>query len=252
HFAKSSQSKSSAAGTNSLTYAGTFADISANFNCSSWSAVSSKGDDAATPMSYARWQIPNGTTLNTIGGHGSLSSNEIGIDMTIDEIDNPASCNLVGYLNNYASHMSASSSVVVLILCIGDISWIETDGGNATSTTVLNIDFYEDNLIPELTNANSEIIPSIITHSIPSQTFSSTINTAFSTALIENWEEGNEIHYKLTNESGDDSGWNEFNIPVTFEEFSAEPTKLVVKIIPTSTSPTDGVPSIKGFYVREL
>lgn len=87
---------------------------------------------------------------------------------------------------------------------------------------------------------------SIIVHNIPSGTFSSTLQTAFLTAKVSDWETGANIQYKLTNDT-EDTGYNDYNeILVASSAFTSEPTKLWVKIIPKTTNPTSGVPSIKG------
>ena len=90
----------------------------------------------------------------------------------------------------------------------------------------------------------------IITQDLPSGSFSSTISSSFGTALVEDWEDGADIQYKLTNAT-EDTGWLTYNEVSTFTAFTSEPTKCIVKLIPKTTSPQVGVPSIKGFYVGE-
>ena len=94
---------------------------------------------------------------------------------------------------------------------------------------------------------------STITHDIPSGTFSSTISSAFGTALIADWETGADIQYKLTGTSGtEDTGWLDYNTISNFTAFTAEPDTLIVKLIPKTTSPTAGYPSIRGFWIRAV
>ena len=79
--------------------------------------------------------------------------------------------------------------------------------------------------------------------------FSSTLKTAFLTTLVEDWEDGANIQYKLTNTT-EDTGWLDYNEVSTFTAFTSEPTKCIVKLIPKTTNPIAGYPSIKGFYLR--
>ena len=91
-----------------------------------------------------------------------------------------------------------------------------------------------------------------IEHTIPTGTYSPTISSAIGIPMISDWETGSDIQYKLTNAT-EDTGWlNCGNIPEIsiFTAFTSEPTKLIVKLIPKTTSPTDGYPSIKGFVVN--
>jgi len=90
-----------------------------------------------------------------------------------------------------------------------------------------------------------------ITHTIPSGTFGSTSQTFFGTALVEEWEEGANIQYKLTNAT-EDTGYGDYNeVLKAASAFTSEPTKGIVKLIPKSSSPTLGIPSINGFGAVE-
>jgi hypothetical protein len=92
-----------------------------------------------------------------------------------------------------------------------------------------------------------------IDHGIPIGTFASNISSAFGIPLIADSESGANIRYKLTNAGGDDSGWLEFGVVSSFTQFThGEPTKLSVSLIPKSSSPTAGYPSVYGFYITEF
>jgi len=91
----------------------------------------------------------------------------------------------------------------------------------------------------------------IIEHAIPSGTFTSTIKKTIGVPLIADWEAGANIQYKLQNAT-EDSGWLDYASEKGFTAFTSQPTKLIVKLIPTGTSPTLGYPSIYGFYIREM
>lgn len=97
------------------------------------------------------------------------------------------------------------------------------------------------------TVTNGEVVMNL-----PTGTFSTTISQAVGVPKISLWESGADIQYKLTNGS-EDSGWlscsNSPRLGV-FTAFTAQPTKLTVKILPKSSSPTPGYPSISGFSVR--
>lgn len=98
----------------------------------------------------------------------------------------------------------------------------------------------------------SALTDQIITHTIPSGRFSSTISTSYLIPFFNWWESGSDVKYKLTN-GGEDSGWlNAGNTGEvsSFTAFTSEPTTVIVKLIPKSSSPTCGYPSIKGFAIR--
>jgi len=106
----------------------------------------------------------------------------------------------------------------------------------------------------ELTEVTPTGDTNIITHDIPAGTFSTTISNAIGVPLIEDWETGADIDYKLTGTGGaEDSGWLDCsNSPEisSFTAFTDEPDTLIVRLTPKGTTPTIGFPSIKGFWVR--
>ena len=102
-----------------------------------------------------------------------------------------------------------------------------------------------------ITTATGDAEDTTVTHNIPSGTFGTTISSAFGVPMIDDWETGNSIQYKLTNSGGDDSGWLDYNEVSTFTIFSnGEPDELLVKLVAKVSSPTDSFPNIKGFFVR--
>ena len=219
---------------------GTFADTSGNDDCSTWSYVYNGGQ---YENAYSHWEVPSGTVRNT-ADYETRTSDETGTDTTGDETDNPATCKLRG---GQDSNVNANRVGKAIILCVGGLSWVANG-----STNNSEIDFYIDNSIPLLTVGDLAEESLIITHNIPSGTFSSTISTSFGTALVEDWEEGDGIQYKLTGTGGaEDTGWLNYNEVSTFTAFTAEPDTCIVKLIPKSTNPTLGYPSVKGFMVGE-
>jgi len=91
----------------------------------------------------------------------------------------------------------------------------------------------------------------VIEHDIPSGTYPSNVSKLIGKVLYANWESGVSIQHKLKNAT-EDSGWINDGELGTFTAFTSEPTQYVVKLIPRSTSPTAGYPSIKGagFYTE--
>lgn len=94
-------------------------------------------------------------------------------------------------------------------------------------------------------------VDSVIAHNIPSGSFSSSFIAGFATALIKDWEDGANIQYRLTNGS-DDTGYGDIDeVLEAGTTFSTEPTKFYVKLIPKTTSPSNGYPGVLGVGVIE-
>jgi len=94
-----------------------------------------------------------------------------------------------------------------------------------------------------------EVTEAKVYHTIPSGSLSSTVSSSYAKVMYDDYESGVSVQYKLTN-SSEDSGWLDENKLSTFTTFTSEPTTLIVKLNPKSTSPTAGYPSIKGVAVR--
>jgi len=225
-------------------WTGTFSDTSDNTDFSSWSncdAFYNSGDvhekntdttadelsnpatcqleyhrDPSSSANYTRWETPSGTQLN-IGTGGSGSGG-------------------TGY------------AVSVVMLCSGSISWVSS--GNIY-TAPSEYDSFADGSIPLFT-ATTEDYSNTILHTVPTGSFSSTISSCFGSALVADWESGADIQYKLTGTAGaEDTGWLTYNEISTFTPFTAEPDTCIVKLIPKTTTPTAGYPSINAFGVVE-
>jgi hypothetical protein len=52
--------------------------------------------------------------------------------------------------------------------------------------------------------------------------------------------------FRTTRDANEDTGWLATNIAVSFTALTAEPDDLIVKLIPKTTSPRTGYPSING------
>jgi len=125
------KANTSTAGLAQLNYTGTFVNTATNTNCSSWSNV--------TPGHYddtSNWEMPSATVLNSSG-------NELGTDMSADELSNPATCDLEV---ECSSTGGTAASVGVVILCVGDITW----AGTGTNT-----DYFTDDSIPDMIAAGT-------------------------------------------------------------------------------------------------
>lgn len=131
-------------GSANVTYTGTFSDTTDNYKCSSWSYLST---NATNTEVYARWEVPSGTTLNTQGPSATGTSDETGLDLSADDVDNPTNCQLEVNAN-LAGRIASGRAYV---LSYGSISW--SLSGSATSSSLT--DFYTDNSIPLLTAADT-------------------------------------------------------------------------------------------------
>ena len=90
----------------------------------------------------------------------------------------------------------------------------------------------------------------IVYFDIPAGTIPAGITKAVLSALVEGWEDGITIDFKLTS-GGDDSGWIDYQDCGSFSAFASAPTALQVRL--TSKSGGEpGYPSIKGAVVKVL
>jgi len=146
---------------------------------------------------------------------------------------------------NTADNGNFSYSMKVIELGTGSIS-ITTGTENPIYINTVGWTLSTEQSVIDLTT-----IPSIIEHDIPSGTYPSNISKLIGKVLYADWESGVSIQHKLKNAT-EDSGWINDGELGTFTAFTSEPTQYVVKLIPRSTSPTSGYPSIKGagFYTE--
>lgn len=84
---------------------------------------------------------------------------------------------------------------------------------------------------------------------LPSGTFSSTVSKLQGTVITNDWETGASINCKLLNGS-EDSGWLPINEIGSFTAFTTQPTKAQFQLVPKSSSPTAGYPSIKAVAIK--
>lgn len=135
---------------NTMTHDGTFADTSTNTNTNSWSYLTVHAEAQTTTCN---WEIPSATILNQaefIGGTGNDVNDETEIDTSGDDKSNPATVQLQG--NGGGSATNASHGVGI-ILCKGDITWVNNGGGSQTINDL--VDYFGDNSIPLFTAADT-------------------------------------------------------------------------------------------------
>ena len=137
-----------------------------------------------------------------------------------------------------------------IVFSSGDIEgWGEaytSEGGRLSSVVTADTDasFDSDKYKP----ASTADTPSIV-HNIPIGSVKTTIQSAIGVPLIDDWEEGASIQYKISNNT-EDTGWLDAYLPQisSFTAFEFVPTKLTVKLIPKSSGAAVDTPSIKGFW----
>ena len=153
----------------------------------------------------------------------------------------------------------------------GDIATLDSHTGATGSdsydgTTIVGVEYSAlrvsfDNNFSDSNNSitnkvysfeiNPLTVEADIYHTIPAGTFKDTISSSISSPLIAGWETGASIQYKLTGTGGsEDSGWLNINELSEFTAFTDEPDTLIIRLTPKSSSPSLGVPSIKGVGVK--
>jgi hypothetical protein len=235
----------STTGTNgNITYTGTIS--SAGASNSVWSYVSLDQSSAGASCLF-----PVGTTVNSVSSNAV--SDETGTNTTAEEQNSPASVQLYFAWSNASNFTRVQRCV---LLTAGTVSWAYAQSGAfGYSSQASNINFNSAHSVPAFTatTETSADLISIVTMTIPSSSFASTISKAILACDVADWETGADLQYKLTNGSGGDTGWLSCGVTPaisSFTAFAAEPTTLTVKLIPKSSSPTAGYPSIRGVCIR--
>jgi len=227
-----------------VSYTGTFSNTTTNYAISTWASISSNDSTNNSGVLY----LPDGVSVYSSDGDPPVDY--FGTDRTSVEKSNSADTKIAASANSPSPSSSYHTRIKTLILSKGSISYgfsVDTaDSGSSYDNEL--IDFTVDNGMPVFTAAVLSDVTSIVTHNIPSGTFGSTVNSCFGTPKIEDFEDGATIDYKLSNGS-DDTGWLTSNEISEFTAFTSEPTTLVVRINPKSSSPTTNYPSINGFWV---
>jgi len=93
---------------------------------------------------------------------------------------------------------------------------------------------YYDSGVYDMTIETTLGAETLVYLDIPNNIFTSTVSLSVGSFIAENFADGSDVQYKLTNTS-DDSGWLNTGEVSTFTAFADYPTTAIVKII----SPTD-------------
>jgi hypothetical protein len=97
-----------------------------------------------------------------------------------------------------------------------------------------------------------------IYHTIPADSFGENVDGFFCVPLIEDWEDGANIQFKVLS-ANEDTGWLDCFTGTTLPlkpkihavtPFTAEPDELIIKLVPKTTSPTASYPSVKGVALK--
>ena len=131
------------------TYTGTFADTSTNTDCSSWSRCRVDGGPSITKIST--WEIPEGTTRNTVSSSDTLEIDELGTDTEADEVDNPADCQMQQRAMRANSGGNRRAQQWTVVLCNGNVTWAKAGDVADVTDAYSNVDFLADNSIPVFT-----------------------------------------------------------------------------------------------------
>jgi len=136
----------------------TFNDTTNNTDFSSWSNLAGGGGSSYNNNGQevtSSWQVPTATTLNSVTGVGSGDTkNEIGTDMSADELDNPATATLRIISGKDAQGDTATGVGTMIMLYAGTITTTLTQTGTPVTT---EINFNVDNSIPAMTAADTLI-----------------------------------------------------------------------------------------------
>ena len=209
----------------------------------SWYYLSAYSNNTSV-TSTSSYESPSGTGKDSVSAAGSGGYTHT-LDRTGDLTSNQQSTNVTSLRFTVSSESSRYASFEGFWMSSSTGSGaFTTSGAGAWSST------NEGGVFSFSTQSTG--IDNIVVHTIPTGTFSDTISSAIGVPLISDWETGADIQYKLTN-STEDTGWLNTMSPSpeisSFTAFTSEPTTLIVKLIPKTSSPTAGYPSIKGFWV---
>jgi len=157
-------------------------------------------------------------------------------------------------LSDYSSYITAGTVFEVKVertssadQDIGIISTPQTFSGTLYSNYTSSGKAITDGGGIEVTKmVGSTSTATVVEHTIPSGTFSSTVDNLTGKAMIEATETGATIEHRLENAT-EDSGWILDGNLGGFTAFTSEPTKYIVRLTSKSTgTPSAGYPRIKG------
>jgi len=220
-------------------YTADFSDTSTNTDCSSWSDLS-----CVDYLPSCQWYLPSGTTLNSCShgnSDGTTTSNEIGIDTSADEYDNPANIKLRAYhgINGYGG----SSYMDILILSKGGLTNFAVDY-SSNAPTVSNYDYTGTGSIPVFTTITESDLTCSLT------TASTTITTSETMAIVKSLHTltaGNTLAYEVTFDDG--SNWQTVT-ESALSQITNTGTSFRVRMTITraTNTETDSITSYGAYY----
>lgn len=168
------------------------------------------------------------------------------VDMSAYIKNNPSTAEIEGNAGATSAEGWCDGQARIWILTNSSISYSVSD----TNPHYKNHSFsdYQLNGVPdtELSTDTINLDFNTVVHDIPSGTFPSNLSSIFGYPKVVDWEEGCDVEFRIIN-NYDDSGWLNIDKVETFDDFTSEPTKCLVKLKERDSSPTEGYPSIKGF-----
>ena len=202
------------------------------------SDILSKG--ASTGVATAYVESPPGTLIHDTGFVNSVNHSNTNV---LHYTSGSNGVRVGGTTSSSGSNMSWSASTVVLFSDNLTSSYTVTEGIHVSSYNVTDT-FLISSMAPDTTTYPINQNFGEITHNIPT-VFQKPMVICVGKALLEDFETGAKVQFKLQDSSTGDTGWLE---PSEISSFTAiTPTKLIVKLIPKDSDPTSGYPSIRGF-----
>ena len=104
-----------------------------------------------------------------------------------------------------------------------------------------------------MTSLSTSDLTYIVSHTIPANSFPTSITSAILVPMIADWESGNDIQYRITSSTIVSSWLSCSNNPSISEIYpisGSNTINLTIKLIPKTSTPTTGYPAIYGYALR--
>ncbi len=185
-----------------------------------------------------------------LNGSGSMTHDYTDTDNSLLTEDNPTTI-----VFDMGGVKYTDAIIRAFFLCDGTLSEVYDPTSTPADGSYSITDFYTDNSIPLFTIVDVDVnaLQNQITHDLPENIFDDATNMIM-VPLISNWEDGNDIKFKLYVDETEETGWldagnNPMIIPF-INELNGIPTKIIIRLIIKDTNPTTGYPAIKGFMIK--
>jgi hypothetical protein len=236
----------------------TFTNTTDNDDCAIWSFARTTGSTGGTVSVIARTELPTSTNILSVTDF-STTTDHTGTDRESNEKTNPANGRLEArYSTNQTGFtLERAGEIRAIFLAFGNVTASENIIANTTSGNPLIetswLNFNTTHSVPNLTLDSGLESDNLITHNIPSGQLPSNLSALRVTPLIEitDWEDGADVQVQLKSAS-DDSGFISIGRDgaiIEFDEFDLAPDELIIKLVPKSSSPTAGIPAIRGYKI---